>query len=179
MTVLHRHGYNAATTAAIADEAGVSRGSIIYHFSTRAQLMSEVISFVYEQERHHYEEVARKGFDMSRMEDWPELLWQVLSRPSGMAVFEILQASRSDPELAAMVIPTQERVEQASVEAIMRWIPGDLKQTRVMVRLFVWTIRGLAMSSVLSRDPGETEQAVRLFREMVKSFAPPEAGPAD
>jgi AcrR family transcriptional regulator len=169
--VLHDHGYNAATTAAIADEAGVSRGSIIYHFSTRAQLMSEVISFVYEQERHHYEELARQGFDMSRAEDWPDMLWKVLSRPSGMAVLEILQASRSDPELAALVIPTQERVEQASVEAIMRWIPGDLEQMRVMTRLFVWTIRGLAMSRMLSRNPDETEQAVHLFREMVRSSA--------
>lgn len=171
VTVLNRSGYNSATTAAIADAAGISRGSIIYHFSTRSQLMSEVISFVYEQERHHYEELARQGFDMSRAEDWPDMLWKVLSRPSGMAVFEILQASRSDPELAALVIPTQERVEQASVEAILRWIPGDLEQTRVMVRLFVWTIRGLALSRVLSRDPGETEQAVHLFREMVRSFA--------
>ena len=168
--VLHDHGYNAATTAAIANEAGVSRGSIIYHFSTRAQLMSEVISFVYEQERHHYEELARQGFDMSRVEDWPDMLWKVLSRPSGMAVLEILQASRSDPDLAALVIPTQERVEQASVETIMQWIPGDLEQTRVMTRLFVWTIRGLAMSRVLSRDPDETEQAVHLFRELVRSF---------
>lgn len=169
--VLHNHGYNAATTAAIADEAGVSRGSIIYHFSTRAQLMSEVISFVYEQERHHYEELSRQGFDMSRPEDWPDMLWKVLSRSSGMAVLEILQASRSDSELAALVIPTQERVEQASVEAIMRWIPGDPEHMRVMTRLFVWTIRGLAMSRVLSRDPDETEQAVHLFREMVRSFA--------
>ena len=171
--VLNERGYNAATTAVIADEAGVSRGSIIYHFSTRAQLMSEVISSVYAQERHHYEELARQGFDMSRAEEWPDMLWKVLSRPSGMAVLEILQATRSDPELAALVVPTQERVEQASVEAIMRWIPGSLEQTRIMVRLFVWTIRGLAMSRVLSRDPDETEQAVRLFRQMVTASLVP------
>ena len=133
--------------------------------------MSEVISFVYEQERHHYEELARQGYDMSCAEDWPDMLWQVLSRPSGMAVLEILQASRSDLEVAALVIPTQERVEQASVDAIMRWFPGDLEQTRVMVRLFVWTIRGLAMSRLLSRDPDEAEQAVQLFRLMVRSSA--------
>ena len=54
MNVLHQQGYKAATTAAIADEAGVSRGSIIYHFNTRAQLMSEVITYVYESEQRHY-----------------------------------------------------------------------------------------------------------------------------
>lgn len=167
IVVLHRHGYNAATTAAIADEAGVSRGSIIYQFNTRAQLMSEVIIFVYEQEQRQYEELAQQGFDLSRPEQWPELLWKVFSQPAGMAVIEILQASRSDPELAALVIPTQERVEQSSVEAIMRWIPGDLEQTRATVRLFVWAIRGLALSQVLSQDSVETEHAVRLFGRIV------------
>lgn len=167
IVVLHRHGYNAATTAAIADEAGVSRGSIIYQFNTRAQLMSEVITVVYEQEQKQYVELAQQGYDLSRPEQWPELLWKVFSQPSGMAVIEILQASRSDPELAALVIPTQERVEQSSVEAIMRWIPGDLEQTRATVRLFVWAIRGLALSQVLSQDSVETEEAVRLFGKIV------------
>ena len=174
MTVLHRSGYNAATTAAIADEAGVSRGSIIYHFSTRAQLMSDVIVHVYEHEQRQYELFAKQGVDLSRAEDWPDTLWKVLSQPSGMAVIEILQASRSDPELAALIIPTQERVEQASVEAIMKWIPGTVEQTRTTVRLFVWAIRGLAMSRMLSRDPGETEQSVRLFQKMVSSFTDPD-----
>ena len=35
------------------------------------------------------------------------VLWEVLSRPSGLAVLEILQASRSDPELAELVTPMQ------------------------------------------------------------------------
>lgn len=167
ITVLHRSGYNAATTATIADEAGVSRGSIIYHFSTRAQLMSDVITYVFEKEQREYQELAQQGFDMAKAEDWPEMLWRVLSQPSGMAVIEILQASRSDPELAALVIPTQERVEQMSIETLMERFPGEEAELRARVRLFVWAIRGLAMSRVLSRDPAETEAAVRLFRDMV------------
>lgn len=166
VTVIHRHGYNAATTAAIADEAGVSRGSIIYHFSTRAQLMAEVISSVFEQEQRQYEDLAQQGLDLSKLEAWPELLWKVFSRPSGMAVIEILQASRSDQELAALVIPAQERVEQRSIEALLRRMPGNEQQTRATVRLFVWAIRGLALSHVLARDPAETEQAVKLFCRM-------------
>ncbi len=171
VTVLHQQGYKAATTAAIADEAGVSRGSIIYHFSTRAQLMSEVITYVYEKEQRHYQELARQGVDLSRLEEWPPILWEVFSQPSGMAVIEVLQASRSDSELAALVIPTQQRVEHASVEAIIRWIPGSVAQTKATVRLFVWAIRGLALSSVLSPDPAETEQAVGLFRTLVEQSA--------
>lgn len=168
ITVLHRQGYNAATTATIADEAGVSRGSIIYQFGTRAQLMSDVITFVFVKEQQQYEALQQQGFDMSKTEDWPEMLWRVFSQPSGLAVVEILQAARSDPELAELVIPTQERVEQLSIETLLQRFPGDEKQLRTRVRLFVWAIRGLELSRVLSRDPSETEEAVKLFRDMVK-----------
>lgn len=168
VSVLHEQGYNAATTAVIADEAGVSRGSIIYHFSTRAQLMSEVITYVYEKEQRQYQELAQQGVDLSQLEEWPAILWEVFSQPSGMAVIEVLQASRSDPELAALVIPTQKRVEQASVDAIMRWIPGNVAKTKATVRLFVWAIRGLALSSVLSPDAAETEDAVGIFQRLIE-----------
>lgn len=170
VTVLHQKGYNAATTAAIADEAGVSRGSIIYHFNTRAQLMSEVISFVYQKEQGHYLDLAAQGVDLARLEEWPGMLWEVFSQPSGLAVIEILQASRSDQELAALVIPTQKRIEEDSVNAMMRWFPGDVETTRAMVRLFVWAVRGLAMSTVLTPNAPETERAVQLFRDIVRGF---------
>lgn len=167
--VLHRSGYNAATTATIADEAGVSRGSIIYQFGTRAQLMSDVITFVYEYEQSQYDEMERNGYDPAKSEDWPEMLWRVFSQPSGMAVIEILQASRSDPELAALVGPTQERVEQMSIERMSLLYPGEEKEMRSMVRLLVWATRGLALARVLVSDPAETERSVRLFRRIVKT----------
>ena len=167
--VLHRSGYNAATTAAIADEAGVSRGSIIYQFGTRAQLMSDVITFVYEYEQSQYDEMKKSGFDPAKTEDWPEMLWRVFSQPSGIAVIEILQASRSDAELAALVGPTQERVEEMSIERMSLLYPGEEKEMRSMVRLLVWAIRGLALAHVLVSDPAETERSVRLFRNIVKT----------
>jgi AcrR family transcriptional regulator len=167
--VLHRSGFNAATTAVIADEAGISRGSIIYQFSTRAQLMADVISYVYDQEASEYARLASQGVDMSHAEDWPEVLWTMFSRPSGLAVNEILQASRSDPELAALVIPTQERVEAESIEGLRQLFPGDEDELRAHVRFFVWATRGLAMSSVLSRDTAVTEQAVQLFKRIVRT----------
>lgn len=167
--VLHRSGYNAATTAAIADEAGVSRGSIIYQFGTRAQLMSDVISFVYEYEQSQYDDMRKSGFDPAKTEDWPEMLWRVFSQPSGIAVIEILQASRSDAELAALVGPTQERVEDMSIERMSLLYPGEEKEMRSMVRLLVWATRGLALAHVLVSDQAETERSVRMFRSIVKT----------
>lgn len=166
--VIHRTGYNSATTAAIADEAGVSRGAIIYQFGTRAQLMSEVIASVYEREHRQYELLQRQGHDGSAIGEWPDMLWEVLSQPSGMAVIEILQASRSDRELAELVRPAQERIELISAQGMLgRFGWTDEKEMLAAVRLFVWAIRGLSIAQVLVRDPSEIERSIRFFRKMV------------
>lgn len=132
--------------------------------------MSEVITYVYEKELLQYQELAAQGVDLAKLDEWPEILWKVYSQPSGLAVIEVLQASRSDQELAALVIPTQNRVEEDSVNAIMRRFPGDIETTRAMVRLFVWAVRGLAISTVLTPNAAETERAVRLFGKLVQGF---------
>jgi AcrR family transcriptional regulator len=166
--VIYRTGYNSATTAAIADEAGVSRGAIIYHFGTRAQLMADVIASVYEREHEQYEQLQKKWPDSSAVAEWPEMLWQVLSQPSGMAVIEILQASRSDPELAGKVKPAQERIELISARGLVSQTVWDNeKNARAATRLFVWAIRGLAIAQVLMRDPAEINLSIQLFRKMV------------
>jgi AcrR family transcriptional regulator len=158
----------------IADEARVSRGSIIYHFTTRAQLMADVIASVYEREHLQYEQLQQQGHDGSAIAEWPEMLWEVLSQPSGMAVIEILQASRSDPELAELVRPTQERIELISAKAMtdrFGWI--DETERLAAMRLFVWAIRGLSIAQMLVRDPREIEDSVQFFRKMaLQAFGP-------
>lgn len=173
--VIYRSGYNSATTAAIADQAGVSRGAILYHFGTRAQLMSDVIASVYEHEHQQYELLQKQGHDGSAIGEWPDMLWEVLSQPSGMAVIEILQASRSDAELAELVRPAQERIELISARGMLgRFGWTDEKEMLAAVRLFVWAIRGLSIAQVLARNPSEIESSVRFFRKLVvQAFGSP------
>ena len=58
---VHRLGYGGATTAIIADEAGVSRGALTHHFGSRAELMATVVQWVYERELELYRELLADG----------------------------------------------------------------------------------------------------------------------
>jgi len=168
--VLHKSGYNAATNAEIAGEAGVSRGSIIYHFNTRAKLMSEVIYYVYEYEQQQYATLEKQGLDLTKPQNWLDMMWKVFSQPPGMAVIEILQASRSDPELAELVGPMQDKVEQLSIEAVAKRFPGSEDRMRPAIRLLVWAARGLVLAKALVSDPTETERAVLLFEQILERW---------
>lgn len=166
--LLHRKGYGGATTELIAEAAGMTRGALHHHFKTRADLMAEVIRSVYEREQHAYQEIAAGTGRGAQLSDWPDMLWAVLSKPSGLAVLEILQASRSDPDLAARVAPMQAAVERMSLAAIDAQFGGEDAATMLPgIRLLVWAVRGLAIAQMLAPDPAEIRRSVDFLRLLI------------
>ena len=167
--VVHRLGYVGASTALIAEEAGMSRGAIIHQFGTRASLMAEVVRQAYEWESAHYDAQDSKAGIGGDVADWPGLLWETLSRPSGVAVLEILQATRSDPELASLVRPMQAKVEQAALAAMQTRFGSDIPSTLALMRLLVWAVRGLTVARVLAPTPDEIDASVVMLRDLLAS----------
>lgn len=165
---LNTHGYAGATLALIAEAAGVSRGSILHQFGTRTALMVEVVSSVFEAERRQYarmiEETPSRG---SKASDWPRMVWSVLSQPAAIAVQEILQGSRSDPELAEQLRPIQNEIETVSYSGTSALIGEDEAHSAVLARVVVALARGLAIQS-LTNHPDQIEAAIDLVTNLLK-----------
>lgn len=167
---LHTHGYGATTTMLAAEEAGVSRGAMLHQFRTKAELMTFVVEAVFEQEVAAYGELLGGITDPAeQLLAYPEAVWTVLSRPSGVAVLEILQGSRSDATLREMLEPVQARIEQQAL-AFTR-LAGDAAQhegAMALMRLIVWAMRGLSIADVL--DPQHNVQgSVKLLKRLMRA----------
>ncbi|QKR98534.1 TetR/AcrR family transcriptional regulator [Sphingomonas sp. CL5.1] len=165
--VLREHGYGATTTLLVAAEAGVSRGAMLHQFRTKADLMTFVVEAVYEEELARYAEHFR-GMTNPReiIRAYPEVGWKVLSRPSGVAVLEILQGSRSDHVLAEKLAPLQARIEEDALRRIRETI-GVVDSSMAMMRLIVWAVRGLSIASVLAPRPEEIVASIRLLSRLI------------
>lgn len=165
--MLHRHGYAATSTTMVAEAAGVSRGAMLHQFRTKADLMTFVVEQVYEEEMQHY--IARVGEVRSRRERiraYPMLAWDVLSRPSGVAVLEILQGSRSDAALAEKLAPIQDRIEHNALEQFGR-STGETRHLLAFMRLVVWSARGLSIAKVLAPDGEHVSDAMQLLSRLI------------
>jgi len=165
---LHRHGYAATTTLSVAEAAGVSRGAMLHQFPTKVDLMLFVVRAVYDREIAEYGVRMR---DIRGARDkvlaLPEIAWDVLSRPSGVAVLEVLQGSRSDPELAERLLPLQSTIENESFAWAARYDElFGAPISRPLLRLMVWSVRGLSVAKTLDRD-ADLDRAVRLLRDMI------------
>lgn len=162
--LLHIHGYAGTSTEAIAAEANVSRGALRHHYPTRALLMADVLYEIYQDEQRFYRhelETKGRGKDVA---DWPQLCWDVLSRPSGHAALEIFQASRNDPELGAQVSLRNQEIEAMSMTAnLMRFGRANLPA----IRLIAWAIRGLTIAESLLPESEDIQDSVKILRDMV------------
>ncbi|WP_312163613.1 TetR/AcrR family transcriptional regulator [Phenylobacterium sp.] len=175
VTVLHRVGYGATTSGLIAEEAGVSRGAMLHQYPTKVDLMLAVVSDVYARETSEYQRRGRQADSpRERFYKFPEMMWDVLTRPSAMAVLEIMMGSRSDAELAARLAPLQRQIEATSkqtVEQILR--EGDLPdipEFNAMRRLFVAAVRGLSIDLMLVKDRAELEQSIILLQRFLRGL---------
>jgi len=166
---LHEHGYGATTTMLVAEEAGVSRGAMLHQFRTKADLMTFVVEEVYEEELQRYAERFRSMTDPREMTlAYPGIVWDVLSRASGVAVLEILQGSRSDHVLAEKLAPIQARIEEDALKVVRR-TTGIGNSSLAMMRLIVWAVRGLSIASVLAPEPERIADSVRLLRKLLEA----------
>jgi len=168
ITVLHEHGYGATTTIMVAEQAGISRGAMLHQFRTKADLMTFVVEEVYALEVEQYHKILEGTANRrERLLAYPDAAWKVLSQPSGVAVLEILQGSRSDAVLAEKLRPIQEKIEADS----MRHLEEEMGQapSRQLLRLIVWAVRGLSIANVLASEREFALESIQLLRILIET----------
>lgn len=169
--LLYERGYSATTTMLVAETAEVSRGAMLHQFRTKADLMTFVVQAVYERERKEYREwMSRVKGARERAISYPGQVWRLLSRPSGVAVLEILQGSRSDAVLAAQLVPVQDAIERDALAGVSHYLGSEDRRTiTALMQLVVWSARGLSIANVLASDSGEIQDAIEMLGKLLNA----------
>jgi AcrR family transcriptional regulator len=164
---LFEHGYGATTTIMVAEEAGVSRGAMLHQFPSKADLMAFVVEADFEEEVALYQELLA-GIDepRERLVAYPEATWKVLSRPSGVAVLEILQGSRSDQALREKLAPVMAKIEANARATLKQEFPRGFSLP--LLTLIVGLARGLSIMQVMTPEGENVEDAIKLLQQLLK-----------
>jgi AcrR family transcriptional regulator len=164
---LYRLGYHRTSTILVAKTAGVSRGSMLNQFPTKADLMIAVSEHIAES-RGAAHAAGLEGADtyQEKFRRLAPILWQEMKGPTGVARLELMLASRSDPELGEKFAPLNARLEQSH-----RKVVWDLAQnlgltsrelSDAMVQLYAAALRGLAIDFMFGRQATIEDAAVLL-----------------
>jgi len=176
VTCLNRVGYSATTVSLVAEEAGVSRGALTHQFPAKTELMLAVVEAVFADDG----EIYNRSVDVLDPAQWllalPETMWGVISRPSGIAVIEIMLASRSDPDLASKLRALQERIDATSHRwSQERFRAADLEprpDAEAIHEVYVAAVRGLAIEAVFMNNADGVQRSLKVLSEMMRYFYP-------
>ncbi|MEM6989876.1 MAG: TetR/AcrR family transcriptional regulator [Myxococcota bacterium] len=124
---LTEHGYAATTTTRIAETAGVSRGAMLHHFPNRNVLMGAVLRHVLQLRFAEFRDAVKRVPDgPERLAPIIEATWRGISADTSFLPWlELVVASRSDPELAAVVRESAEETQRLADETVAEIFSED------------------------------------------------------
>ena len=153
---LFRLGYGATTTHVVAEAAGLSRGAMVHHYPTKADLMAAAVRYAWEKEfAEMHEEVEKVKAGLPRFRAMIDVHWQIVQRPEDIAINEVRNGSRSDPELADAVHPIMAEIASDYARFVgVQVRQAGLKPNEAMRGLTVtWVLALPMMAFYRAADP--------------------------
>ncbi len=172
-------GYHAATTQAIAERAQVSRGALLHHFPTRADLMRAALETLLDDGTAEIRAVSqdvRSG--ALPLAEFVEFLWPLFSGRFFQLSLELINEARTDPDLRHCLIPVVQRFH-AALDAI--WVEfcdaesRPPREARIILNLTVNLMRGMGVQTVLRPDPDYYRDLIEAWKAVLPQLI---AGPA-
>jgi AcrR family transcriptional regulator len=168
--LLHEVGYFQTSTVAVTERAGVSRGAMLHHFPSKADLMMAVSRHIVELRRDlHATRLDALKNDREKFLALVDVLWEAFQTPSGIARIEIMLGARSDPEIGPRFKELNDELEERHKERVWQRAQDlgmtDRKKIRAFVQLYAAALRGLAIDSLSPASRPDIKGAVALLKE--------------
>jgi AcrR family transcriptional regulator len=111
---LYARGYVGTTTLEVQRRAGVSRGTLLYHFGSRADLMAAAVEHVSQKRLNEVTELAALVPPRRQRTEWAvSALWASFDGPLFAVTLQLWQAALSDVELLAALLPHERLLGRA------------------------------------------------------------------
>lgn len=163
-------GFARTTTLEVQRRAEVSRGALLHHFPSKAELLVAAVDHLAEMRARELKLLAGQLPEgRARMDAVLELLWQCFSGTFFQVAMELRTAARTDPELRPVLV-AGERALRDRILAQARMLFGkDVGEHPGVERALDFTLQfmiGAAMTAVLHKDDGRLRDLIDDFKTL-------------
>jgi AcrR family transcriptional regulator len=181
---LVERGYSRTSTNDIIRVAGVSRGALLHHFASKAELLGAAVELLFERcELAFREAFAALPVEERTLERAVGQLWTIFRSPQYDAVLELVVASRTDPELRSVLVAVLERFERSVAADFGMLFPATAAapDSIAIVRFAFAVLDGAALSADLgfTDSADETVAILRALAAIHLDNPQPPTAPAD
>lgn len=167
---LYELGYHQTSTVVVTQRAKVSRGAMLHHFPSKADLMMATMDHIRgkrgEAHRKHLEKITTEREQFLQLID---VLWEEFQTPTGVARIELMLGSRNDPELGPRFSKLNLELEDIHKELIwsraQRLGIRNRKKVDAFTQLYAAAVRGLAIDALWPQSMPDIKGAIALLKE--------------
>ena len=169
---LAKYGYARTTTQQIAEIAEISRGAMLHHYPTKADLIEAIIAFSFYKRVEMLARGVEQLSESQRTEEFNgvEVLWESFLGREYKAYLELNIAARTDAELRECFTPQARRFARVWREEGVRIFPEWAATPERLVHAsdFVEAVlEGLALNMPVWDAPERVTQLREFLRRMV------------
>lgn len=173
-------GYHAATTQGISRRAAVSRGALLHHFPSRADIVLAAMEALLEDGTRQIKAMTgRLQAGSASLQDFVDFLWSLFSGRFFYLSLEMITESRNDADLRVRMIPVVKRFHEALDEIWTQLCDGSQRtpqQARIILNLTVCLMRGMGVQTVLRPEPAYYRELVDGWKSLLPQLIGGEAG---
>jgi AcrR family transcriptional regulator len=165
---LIEEGYANLTTRNVAERAGVSQGTQMHYFPTRARFLAEAVRHVavklFDELREQDQLHARS--ERRRLEALLEHVWEIHTGPVFQATMELWVAARTDPEIRGAMAEVARDITRLIAQGGVELFPELMAKRRSgeLLDMGLATMRGLSLLRS-SANASEIDRRWRRARE--------------
>jgi AcrR family transcriptional regulator len=164
-------GYAGTTTVDVQKRSGVSRGALLHHFGSRAELLAAAVDEI--GLRRHTEMISvdsKRGDRVVELGDALAILRRSFSSVTYCVEQELWAAARTDAALRISVQPVEQRLGRqmkSGLDRLFQIVPEANRATAIQMALTY--VRGLAVADSLRTRPRASSQELDSFAQLLQT----------
>jgi AcrR family transcriptional regulator len=155
IALLLDRGYSRITTADIAALAGVSRGALTHHFTSKEEIVTRAVQHQLRQTTADLHAVA-ESLQGTSTDEIVDYLWDMMAGGLFLVTLEYLPEARHNADFKAQMIPVVKEFH-AALDAVWARLSeyAGIEPTRaqVMLNATMCLIRGMVAQTIVRDDP--------------------------
>lgn len=166
-------GHAGTSTVEVIERAGVSRGAMLHHFPSRADLIAAAVDRLAARRIAEFVASVSAVDEKQTLSDAAiDLLWSHFTAPSFIAVLDLTVAARTDKELASVLHPLVRRYD-ALIAETARMLFGRLAPSPEVFerarRHVYFVLHGLALKAATGGDEREIAATLDELKQLLRA----------
>jgi AcrR family transcriptional regulator len=165
-------GYSRTTTVEVGERTGLSRGTQLHHFPSKADLLVAAIEHLADERSKEFEDEFKARLEQGDepIDAMVDMLWVMFSDPIYWAVIELMVAARTDPELLEK-LEAFERSLGGRIHAAFKELTGRQgREAKASLEMTLYFMRGLAMERIFRQNEAHYTRLLNRWKGQLRDL---------